>query len=111
MATIQALNKMLADLHESLCLAGFAPTKMVLFGSYAKGRSHRDSDIDVAIWSPKFSGSIALDMEFLAPVKRNFPLIKLHTFSEGDDEASNPFIEEIMKEGKVWEIDAPLIFR
>lgn len=31
--------------------------KMILFGSYAKGKAHRYSDIDLIIVSPKFSGT------------------------------------------------------
>ena len=29
--------------------------KVILFGSFAKGTSHRDSDIDVCVISPKFN--------------------------------------------------------
>lgn len=31
--------------------------KMIFFGSYAKGKAHRYSDIDLIIVSPKFSGT------------------------------------------------------
>ena len=30
--------------------------RMILFGSYAEGRQHKDSDIDLIIVSPKFIG-------------------------------------------------------
>ena len=33
--------------------------RMILFGSYAKGKQHKHSDVDLIIISPKFS-----DMEF-----------------------------------------------
>ena len=30
--------------------------RMILFGSYAKGKPHKDSDVDLIIVSPKFRG-------------------------------------------------------
>ena len=35
---------------------GFPLEKVVLFGSFAKGMQNEDSDIDVALVSPSFSG-------------------------------------------------------
>lgn len=32
------------------------PQKVILFGSFAKGNQHRDSDIDLAVVSDKFRG-------------------------------------------------------
>jgi predicted nucleotidyltransferase len=110
MVTIAALNKMLSSFYDELTRNGYQPTKMILFGSYVKGKAHADSDIDIAIWSPKYSGSISFDMEFLAPIKRNYPHIEIHTFAEEDDENSNPFIEEILKTGKVFLPEKPLVF-
>jgi predicted nucleotidyltransferase len=110
MVTIRALNQMLADLYQSLAIHGYPPAKMVLFGSYAKGTPRHNSDIDIAIWSPLFSGSISMDMEFLAPVKRNFPMMELHTFTMEDTEFNHPFVEEILKTGKVFEVGKDLVF-
>lgn len=75
MVTIAALNKMLSSFYDELTHHGYQPTKMILFGSYEIGTVNTNSDIDIAIWSPKYSGSISFDMEFLAPIKRNYPLI------------------------------------
>ena len=110
MVTIAALNSMLSSFYSELCLIGYRPSKMVLFGSYAKGHPHKDSDIDIAIWSPKFSGSLSHDMEFLAPAKRKFPMIEIHTFNEGENEKDNPFIGEIMRTGKVWAPNEQIVF-
>lgn len=110
MVTIATLNKMLSAFYDDLTLYGYRPTKMILFGSYAKGSPNASSDIDIAIWSPKFSGCISSDIEFLAPIKRNYPLIEIHTFSQEDNEESNPFIEEIIHTGKVFSPQKPLVF-
>ncbi len=110
MVTIATLNKMLSAFYDDLTLYGYRPTKMILFGSYAKGSPNASSDIDIAIWSPKFSGCISSDIEFLAPIKRNYPLIEIHTFSQEDNEESNSFIEEIIHTGKVFSPQKPLVF-
>ncbi len=36
-------------------------TKMVLFGSHAWGKPHRDSDVDLVVVSPQFRGIRSLD--------------------------------------------------
>jgi predicted nucleotidyltransferase len=36
--------------------SGFPVEKVILFGSAASGRTSRDSDVDLVIVSPKFSG-------------------------------------------------------
>ena len=110
MVTIRALNTMLESFYDALTSYGFQPDKLVLFGSYAKGTARPYSDIDVAIWNPRFTGSIALDMEAMASIKRDFPMIEIHTFTSRDSETSNPFIEEIMKDGKEWSLGVPIQF-
>ena len=72
-------------------------SKAYLFGSVAKGTSHRYSDIDVALWSNDFLGCTPIDLERFAKVKSRFPLIEVHTFALGDTATDNPFIEEIEK--------------
>ncbi|MDI6743652.1 MAG: nucleotidyltransferase domain-containing protein [Smithella sp.] len=39
---------------KALAAEGIAVSKMVLYGSYANGRFHKDSDIDLAVVSPDF---------------------------------------------------------
>jgi len=72
-------------------------TKAYLFGSVSKGKSHTDSDIDVALWSSKFVGCVPIDLELFAGIKSRYPLIEVHTFAEDENAEENPFIEEIEK--------------
>ncbi len=63
MVTISALNKMFSSLYFDLKQTGIEPTKMILFGSYAKGHPRQDSDVDIAIISDGFIGARVLDFE------------------------------------------------
>jgi predicted nucleotidyltransferase len=81
-------------------------SKAILFGSVSKGTSHKDSDIDLAIWSPHFIGCIPIDLELFANVKSRYPLLEVHTFSVDEDRNNNPMIEEIEKTGILLELDS-----
>ncbi len=45
--------------------AGIPVEKMILFGSYAKGTAHSDSDIDIAVVSKKFGYDDIDEMQLL----------------------------------------------
>ncbi|MDX2190759.1 MAG: nucleotidyltransferase domain-containing protein, partial [Bacteroidota bacterium] len=78
---------------------GYNPSRVMIFGSVAKGKAHAHSDIDVAIWDSKFTGCGPIDCEPIARLLNQFPLIELHYFEEGEGKDYNPFICEIEKEG------------
>ena len=63
MFTRKALNSLLTCIHQELIQKGLEPTRIILFGSYAKGKVHAGSDIDVAVWSSQFSGGPMDDFE------------------------------------------------
>ncbi|MCX6250313.1 MAG: nucleotidyltransferase domain-containing protein [Bacteroidetes bacterium] len=78
---------------------GYNPQKAYLFGSIANGMIHEDSDIDLALWDDKFSGSLVIDYEPIKKILVKYTLLELHTFNTLDDETSNPFIAEILIRG------------
>ncbi len=79
---------------------GFAPSRAILFGSYAKGIAHENSDIDLAVWDDKFSGCLPADIELIIPSKKKFHhLLEVHTFHSADSKSTNPFIGEIERTG------------
>jgi len=82
----------------------FKPEKIILFGSYAKGKSKKESDIDLfiivdsnrPIWQISTEISLALD--------HTFPLdIIIKTKDEVNKRLSlgDFFIEDVVKNGKV----------
>ncbi len=90
---INTIQRFVQDLKKS----GYNPTSVLLFGSVAKGRTHKHSDIDVAIWDHKFTGCLPIDIEKLLSVKIKYPSLELHTFHSSETKETNPFIGEILK--------------
>jgi predicted nucleotidyltransferase len=91
----EKINRLIADLRAM----GYSPSRAILFGSIAKGKSHPLSDVDVAIWDEKFTSCLPIDYECIANVLHRHPRIEVHTFHSSEDSNSNPFIEEIEKTG------------
>ena len=72
---------------------------LLLFGSIVKGKARKHSDINVAIWDNKFTGSRPADIEKIISIKVKYPGLELHTFHSSDTKETNPFIGEILKRG------------
>jgi len=74
--------------------------KAYIFGSSARGKRHKWSDIDLAIVSPDFSGDKFEDSKIFFPiilqVNRS---IEVHPFRPEEFTPDNPFVEEILKTG------------
>ena len=100
MFTRKSLKNIIQEFILELKSKGYNPSKVVLFGSYAKGRPHEHSDIDLAVWDEKFTGCIPLDVESLIKLKVKFPsLLELHTYHSSETVDSDPFIGEILAHG------------
>ena len=79
--------------------AGYKVDRAVLFGSYAKGGVKPTSDIDLAIWSPSFEGSLFVDLPPIVKIVSKFHPISIRPFPKGATADEFPFIEEIEKTG------------
>ena len=99
MLTRKALNLRIAGFVADLRTAGYTPSRVLLFGSYAKGHPNEASDVDLAVWDKKFTGCGTEDIEPIASIISKYPLLELHTFSEEDTESNNPFVKEILRQG------------
>lgn len=99
MVTRKTAIKQINELLSLLMANGYRPTKAYLFGSVAKGTQHEHSDIDLALWDARFTGSLTIDYEPIKRILTRFPLIELHTFAAEEDESDNPFIAEIKASG------------
>jgi len=73
---------------------------VILYGSFAKGTQHEWSDIDVALVADEFTG-ISFDDKKSFPRIRKEPYIRIETKTYPTDYFlnSDPFIEEIKKDG------------
>lgn len=81
--------------------AGVQLRAAYLFGSFAKNRQHKWSDLDIALVADDFSGMSAVDKDqfrhlHLLP---QFLAIEAHTFSTKHWLEGDPFIQEILKSG------------
>ncbi len=70
-----------------------------LFGSYAKGTNHEDSDIDVAIIINSDNNAFDLLVELMMLTQNIDLRIEPHPIKVKDFEEGNPFVQEIIDTG------------
>ncbi len=70
-----------------------------LFGSYAKGSIHKDSDIDLAIILDKIKNTFETEVKLMTLRKNDETIIEPHIFEKEDFVKINPFVNEILKTG------------
>ena len=77
--------------------------KVIIFGSHAKGKTHKWSDIDVCILSPDFQDSLKAMELLLIKREREEVIAGLEPvgFTEKDFKDGSSLIEEIKKTGVV----------
>jgi predicted nucleotidyltransferase len=85
---------------DSIKKGGVRVSDAFLFGSYAHDTARSESDIDVAIVSPDFTGFRFDDLGTIAPYKLSADKeIEAHPFAEADFTADNPLAQEILEKG------------
>jgi len=70
-----------------------------VFGSYAKGNNHSDSDIDVAIVLKNVENLFDAQVALMHLRKDEDLHIELHTFRDTDFDTDDPFVNEILQAG------------
>jgi predicted nucleotidyltransferase len=93
----------LKELHQALKKRGIRVTKIILYGSRASGRYHKDSDIDIAVVSPdfgkdRFEEGVML-FQIACKIDPRFEPVPLSVKSYKKD-TWIPLIYEIRKNGK-----------
>jgi len=75
--------------------------RLFLFGSFARGNSDKDSDIDVAVVSDDFSGDVSEDRLMLMKCRWDIDLrIEPMPFLSEDFVDDDPFVREIVATGR-----------
>lgn len=75
-------------------------TKVILFGSYAKGKQRKDSDVDLCIISPKFKNAFeAMQYLWAKRLKDSGITIEPIGFSPKDFRDNSPLVHEIKETG------------
>ncbi|GAB6391373.1 MAG: nucleotidyltransferase domain-containing protein [Treponematales bacterium] len=74
-----------------------------LYGSYAKGTQHKDSDVDICLFSKSFAGTHCVDVMtdmFLLTDKYNRQVdIEPNSFPTSELNNDNPFVKEVLRTG------------
>jgi len=73
--------------------------KAYLYGSYAKGTNHLDSDIDLAIVISSVSDIIDVQIDLMQMRSDEDLLIEPHPFRKEDFNLNNPAVAEILNNG------------
>ena len=105
MAKNNVIDKEIMDIvkkYVNVILENYKVKAIILFGSYAKGTNHEDSDIDIAIVTNDLKHGDRIDEEiFLTKLRRNIDYrIEPHLIEVADyDNIETPFVEEIINTG------------
>ncbi|MCA9997217.1 MAG: nucleotidyltransferase domain-containing protein [Anaerolineales bacterium] len=94
-ATIAVVKEYIRHLRENK----FAIQKAYLFGSYATGKQHDDSDIDLALIMNGISNTFVTQVELMKISRKFDTRIEPHPFREADFNMTNPFANEILQKG------------
>jgi predicted nucleotidyltransferase len=97
----EKINAFLSDLESS----GFKVTKAILFGSYANGKIHENSDIDLAIWLSNFPEKHWSDIRVITRLVAKYSPISPKFYSENETENEDPFVGVIEKTGKIIDLE------
>jgi predicted nucleotidyltransferase len=74
--------------------------KMILFGSYAKGKADEHSDIDIAVVFDDYDNHVQRQVELLKLTRHVDSRIEPHPFREKDFTVNNPLAHEILTSGE-----------
>lgn len=79
---------------------GVALKKVILFGSHAKNKQEKYSDIDVALVSDEFSGIASEDVKLFFKALRQHYMVQPQTYNTKDfSPEKDPFVKEILRTG------------
>jgi predicted nucleotidyltransferase len=101
MLTQNAAIKKVKNYANEITKQGVNLSKVIMYGSFAKGTQHKWSDIDVALVAEEFTGVGFLDRPRFAKVNIQKPYVRIEpkTYSTDYFQEGDPFIEEIKNTG------------
>lgn len=97
------VKKIAMEFKKKLRKAGIRPTRVILFGSYAKGRPRPWSDVDFCVVSNQFGKSSYDEQVRLAKIGKHVNyLIEAHPMNPKDLRGGgHPLADEIKRTGKL----------
>jgi len=79
---------------------GLPVTKVVLYGSYARGTAREDSDIDVAVVVPRLKGDYLKQSAQLFKLTREIDF-RIEPVLLAENRDLSGFLEEVMRTGEI----------
>ena len=90
----------IADKYAERVVTSLKPSSIILFGSYANGTPHSESDIDIAVLMNEFNGNWHDVETLLYKLRRNISFdIEPHLLDKAYDPLG--FVEHVIKTGEV----------
>lgn len=100
MFTSKALDKHIEAFLTALEENGFQVSKAILFGSYASGKPHEYSDIDLAVWLINYPEKHYTDIPSVLRIVTSYNPIRPKFYCYEETAETDPFIQVIEKTGK-----------
>lgn len=100
MFTAKALDKQIKAFLAAAEEEGLQVSKAILFGSYASGKPHEYSDIDLAVWLSNYPEKHYTDIPSLLRIVTSYSPIRPKFYNDEDNAETDAFIEVIEKTGK-----------
>jgi len=89
-----------ASAYASVIRTNYDCKGIFMFGSYAKGTYHEESDIDIAVILNDFDNPINIQLELMRLRRKIDSRIEPHPFREKDFHVNNPVAHEILQYGQ-----------
>ena len=105
MFTRKTLNEKINAFISDLENVGFKVTKAILFGSYANGKIHENSDIDLAVWLLEFPEKHWSEIRDITHLVAKHSPISPKFYPENETENEDPFVGVIEKTGKIIDLE------
>jgi hypothetical protein len=101
MLTRNAVIEIVGNYAKEIEQQGVHLRTVILYGSFAKGKQHEWSDIDVALVADDFTGLGFLDKKKFACIMVQKPYVRIEakTYPTEYFRSGDPFINEIKKDG------------
>ncbi|MEI8202699.1 MAG: nucleotidyltransferase domain-containing protein [Bacteroidota bacterium] len=90
----------LAKRYADVVKANYYDSRIILFGSYAKGNFNEDSDIDIAVILKDYGNLVDMQLELMRLRRKIDSRIEPHPFRESEFKISNPIVNEILSYGQ-----------
>jgi uncharacterized protein len=95
-----ATMKQMKDFVSLVNSCGITLRKAILFGSYARNKQTKYSDIDVALVADEFCSVPSEDVKLVTKAMRKYYMVQPQTYNTKDFSPDrNPFVDEILRTG------------